>query len=223
MIKQLKWAWAIAALTLLAGIVTLFYVDGSTELPIKWTVGEEIDNGTSAWISFLTLPFLQFILLALFSSLKILEPRQQNLKNSTKALLAIALSMTCVLLIVQATFISMSMGYEVLDDSAILVGLGLMFLVTGNYLGKLRSSFFIGIRTPWTLSSDEVWQRTHRLAGRLFMVAGLVMIVASLALHSRHLPLIATAVLLPAVIIPVVYSWLLWRAEQQKTKKPEQE
>jgi uncharacterized membrane protein len=83
-----------------------------------------------------------------------------------------------------------------------------MFMVIGNYFGKTRKNFFLGIRTPWTLASDEVWGRTHRLAGRLFILQGLIMFAGVLF----EIPV---AVLLGMVgvivVVPVVYSYVVYR------------
>ena len=75
-------------------------------------------------------------------------------------------------------------------------------------MGKLRKNFFIGIRTPWTLASDAVWERTHRLGGRLFMLAGLVMVVGVLVGAPAWITPTAKAT---AVLIPCVYSFLVYR------------
>ncbi len=66
-----------------------------------------------------------------------------------------------------------------LPANRVLIGVGLLFVVMGNYLPKVRSNFFVGIRTPWTLSSDEVWVRTHRFAGKAMVVLGLVFVLAT--------------------------------------------
>jgi uncharacterized membrane protein len=87
---------------------------------------------------------------------------------------------------------------------------GLLFVVLGNFMGKLTQNYFIGIRTPWTLSSKEVWFKTHRLAGRLFVVCGLVMVVASTVRAPIAIILAAAAM---AAVIPVVYSYLLHRRQ----------
>jgi uncharacterized membrane protein len=82
-------------------------------------------------------------------------------------------------------------------------------MVIGNYTGKLRKNFFVGIRTPWTLSSDAVWERTHRLAGWLFMLGGLVAIVATLV----GVPFwVAVAAVPAAGLIACVYSYFIYRA-----------
>jgi uncharacterized membrane protein len=91
---------------------------------------------------------------------------------------------------------------------AIFAGLGLLFLVIGNFMGKLTRNFFIGIRTPWTLASEEVWLRTHRLGGKLFVLAGLVIFLAGL-LGGGVEWLLGVTLLLAAVC--VVYSYLLYR------------
>jgi len=75
-------------------------------------------------------------------------------------------------------------------------------------MGKFRKNFFVGIRTPWTLTSDVVWERTHRLAGWLFVLAGLVWIVGGL-LHASPVVLVVAA--LAAGFIPAIYSYFLYR------------
>jgi uncharacterized membrane protein len=88
------------------------------------------------------------------------------------------------------------------------LSVGVLLMVIGNYMGKLRKNFFIGIRTPWTLASDAVWERTHRFAGPLFVAAGAAWIGLSFV-HARPgwmlVPVIAAAVL------PGIYSFVLYR------------
>jgi uncharacterized membrane protein len=81
-------------------------------------------------------------------------------------------------------------------------------MVMGNYMGKLRKNFFAGIRTPWTLANDEVWERTHRMAGWVFMLAGLVTVIAAFA----GAPLmVAIYVLVGAALIPAIYSYVIYQ------------
>jgi uncharacterized membrane protein len=85
---------------------------------------------------------------------------------------------------------------------------GLLFIALGNYLGKFPKNFFVGIRTPWTLASDVVWARTHRLAGWLFMAAGFV-VVASVFFDSP--PWVMISAIAAAALIPFVYSLVIYR------------
>ena len=91
---------------------------------------------------------------------------------------------------------------------ALAAGLGLLFAVLGNLMGKLTKNFFVGIRTPWTLASDEVWLRTHRFGGKVFVVTGLGLIVASVL--GAGLGLVVWC-LIVASLIPVVYSYVIYR------------
>ena|SRR5687767_15407562 len=93
--------------------------------------------------------------------------------------------------------------------------MGLIFVVIGNQLGKSRSMYLIGLRTPWTLASEDVWVKTHRLAGKLMVTAGLVTLVAAfLPLPSGLLVTVLAVAVGIAAGIPIVYSFLLWRREQ---------
>jgi uncharacterized membrane protein len=89
-----------------------------------------------------------------------------------------------------------------------------MLVVIGNQLGKSRSMYLIGLRTPWTLASEEVWIRTHRLGGKLMMAAGMVIVAAAaLAVPPEAMMILMLAAVAAAAAIPVVYSYLLWRRE----------
>ncbi|HYV67226.1 MAG TPA: SdpI family protein [Myxococcales bacterium] len=90
-------------------------------------------------------------------------------------------------------------------------------VVLGNFIGRVRPNWFIGIRTPWTLSSDEVWRLTHRMAAKAMVGAGLLLVPLGLALPERAVLPVSVAVLLAAVLLPAAWSYALWRAEKQDT------
>ncbi|MCD6010404.1 MAG: hypothetical protein K0Q79_266 [Flavipsychrobacter sp.] len=87
---------------------------------------------------------------------------------------------------------------------------GGMFLFLGNYMQTVKPNYFIGIRTPWTLENETVWSKTHRLAGRLYFIAGLVIIILSFVVKNA-LTYIFVPLILSATIVPVVYSYILFR------------
>jgi len=100
-----------------------------------------------------------------------------------------------------------------LDDTTdvarwLLIAISLFITVLGNYLGKLRRNRWIGIRTPWTLADDEVWLRTHRLAGWMFVAGGVLALLAALA-GAR--PAAVLGVLLISALIPVAASYVIFR------------
>jgi uncharacterized membrane protein len=86
----------------------------------------------------------------------------------------------------------------------------MLFVLIGALMPRMRPSWFMGIRTPWTLSSDDVWVRTHRLGGKLFVAAGAVVAVSGL-LPGNWWIIGAIALAAVLALVPVVYSWWLWR------------
>jgi uncharacterized membrane protein len=104
-----------------------------------------------------------------------------------------------------------------LDVRLIWGGLGLMFIVMGNYLPKVRRNPFIGIRTRWTLGNEEVWYRTHRVSGRLMVACGLVVAAAS-----QLPPLVAVAVVLGTVTaMAATTTWYSWWLHKNLDTSPE--
>ncbi len=99
-------------------------------------------------------------------------------------------------------------GAPVPMDRAIHAGAGLIMVVAGNFMGKFTKSFFVGIRTPWTLASDEVWLRTHRLGGKLFVLCGLALVVSGL-LGGGMAPFVLSVAV--AAGVPAAYSYVIYR------------
>jgi len=108
-----------------------------------------------------------------------------------------------------------NLNYPINVGAVISALMGLLMLVLGNYFGKLKRNWFIGLRTPWTLSSENVWNKTHRLGGRLFMIWGLLIIIAPW-LNLQVALIILFAGIISIVIGVNIYSLLLFKREKKK-------
>lgn len=108
-----------------------------------------------------------------------------------------------------------ALGVAIPVDKSIMLIIGLLFMIMGNYFGKIKSNWYMGIRTPWTISSEVVWNKTHRLGGKLFMLAGFMFILLIFLPVSFYAPVFVSAILL-ASIVPMVYSYILFRKEEKK-------
>ena len=93
---------------------------------------------------------------------------------------------------------------------------GLMIAGIGNYLTTVKPNWFVGIRTPWTLESDEVWRRTHRMGGRLMVVGGLLSVVLSFVVPMPYAVGAVVGVLVFVSLVPVVYSYVYFRQEKAR-------
>jgi len=103
----------------------------------------------------------------------------------------------------------------------IIAASAVLIIVKGNYLPKTRSNWFLGIRTPWTLSSEVTWEKTHRLAGRLLMLAGFICLVGAFTVDGGWLIVLMLSTLMPPVLISVIYSYFVWRNAPDKRIGPE--
>ncbi len=130
-------------------------------------------------------------------------------KNMSPALIAVAVwTVPCVSLLGSGVTLARGLGYGVPVERIVPCLLGLLFVIIGNYLPKTKQSYTMGIKLPWTLNSEENWDRTHRLAGFLWVLGGLVFIVMSFFGLNMAVFMIVTLVM---VLVPTVYSYLLYR------------
>jgi uncharacterized membrane protein len=122
-----------------------------------------------------------------------------------------------VLAVVHVVVISVALARVTLGVALIPLVPALIIAVLGNYLGAVRSNFFFGVRTPWTLSSELSWERTNRLAGRLLVPSGLI--VALMALAGWGVVGLVTFVVLlvSSMTAAVAYSYRVWRVDPQRS------
>jgi len=206
----LKAAWILCALSAIVSLIVLQLIPTGLELPLHWGIDGQVDRYGPAWVALFIPPAIMAIVLGIFSSLKWLEPRKENLQQSTHARSGILLAVILMMLVIQAGNIAIAFAREVSMDRLAIFAVGLVLIITGNFLSKTRSNFFIGIRTPWTLSSDDVWRKTHRLGSKLFMLAGVIILSGSWIITQQALIYLVLSSILPAALIPVFYSWWLW-------------
>jgi immunity protein, SdpI family len=144
-----------------------------------------------------------------------IDPREANYERFGPAYETIVASALVLMLAIHLVVLGLALGYHLPLGRLVPAMIGVLYLVIGNVMPRTRSNWWFGVRTPWTLSSDRVWTRTHRLAGYSMTGAGLVMLLAALALPAALGIPLAVAVSIAAVAAPAVYSYLSWRREQR--------
>ena len=110
-----------------------------------------------------------------------------------------------------------ALGYEMNVSILIPVMIGGLFVIIGNYMSKLKSNWFVGIRTPWTLSSENVWNKTHRLGARVFIVGGIILGITAYVPNPVNIYLFVINLIF-IVFTPVVYSYLEHKKENNNKK-----
>jgi uncharacterized membrane protein len=200
----------VSALFILVALVAAvwLYPRLPAQVPVHWDLHGQV-NGTLPRLWGAAFPALIILVLAgLTVLLPLISPRQFEIQPFAGAYGVMMLAIQGMMLAVGLAVLLAGAGYALPIPAIALLAVGVLLMVLGNYMGKLRKNFFIGIRTPWTLASDAVWERTHRLAGWLFMAAGLVMVASVLVGAPLWLPLGAIAA---ATLLPVVYSLWIYR------------
>ena len=203
---------AMAALSAYAWLV----LPGDAMLPVHWSAGGDPDRYAGKWEALATLPAIAFLLSAILAVLPAIEPRRRHLLQSSKAYVRIWLAALGVMAFIHLALVAAALGHSVDMLMIASIGLGALLTVMGNFLTKVHSNFFIGIRTPWTLSSERVWEKTHRLGGRLFFGLGLAFFIVALSGPDRLAFLALIAVAAAISLFVIVYSYVLWRQEQRE-------
>jgi uncharacterized membrane protein len=180
-----------------------------------WNVRGAPDGFSSRAVAVSIMPLVILGLTGLFNVLPRLDPRRENYTKFIATYWLIANAVILFILMGHGMIVATGLGYPVKVDRFMPIGVGLLFIVLGNYLTRVEPNWFVGIRTPWTLSSDAVWRKTHRTGGWLMVLGGFAIAASVFLPQGAFLPLLIAAVLMMAVI-PIVQSYILWKREQPK-------
>ncbi len=189
--------------------------DGA-QIPIHWGLNGEANGYAPKAVGLLLMPAIIAVMGLLFGAIPYLDPRRGHQERSTTGRLWIMGAAIVVLGAVHVAATLTAVGAPIDIGRVVVVAVGGLFIVIGNYLGKVRSNWFIGIRTPWTLSSERAWSRTHRLGGYLFMAAGVVSVALAIVAAPTVFAFAMIGGAAAAGIVPVVYSYFAWRSDPDR-------
>ena len=210
----------IGSLLILAAATALAFwawekIPADTRIPIHWNVKGEADGFTGRIGIWYTVFGIAGIT-ALLAIVPLLEPRKGHLLQSSRAYQAVWLALVGFFGLLHAIIVVSALGHEISINRWICIGIGLLFAVVGNYLGKTRSNFILGIRTPWTLSSERSWRRTHRLGGLLFLLFGIeILLLGIFNVSGKPLFYSLIAGMLVVVPAPLIYSYVVWKNDPE--------
>ena len=177
------------------------------QIPSHFNMAGEVDGYMAKNIMIFGMP-LGLATLNVFVNFSLeADPKKQNANKTIK------LIGKCIIPITSCMFFPISllyaMGYEVPVHIIVPCFVGILFVVMGNYLPKSKQSYTVGIKLPWTLANENNWNKTHRLAGILFVISGIVIIGSTLMNFGSYYVLLGTVVVCTG--IPFVYSYSLYK------------
>ncbi len=189
-------------------VAAYLYPSLPEQIPTHWNLAGEVDDYTPKPWGVLILPLAAIFVFVVMKLIPVISPKGFRTDQFTGVLNIFTVTLVGFMSAVALLVLIAATGRNVHMNEMIFAGVGILFIILGNYLGKVRKNFFLGIRTPWTLASDEVWNRTHRLGGWVFVLIGFLMFLNAFI----RLPdgvLIGSIVVV--ALVPVVYSFVLYR------------
>jgi len=183
------------------------------QMASHWNVNDQVDGTMPKFWGVFLLPLITLGIVVLFLAVPSLDPLKANIAQFRESFNLFIVLMVAFMLYIYGLSLAWSLGYTSFRMSgAMLPAIGLLFIFIGFMLRQAKRNFFIGIRTPWTLSSDTVWNETHRIGAVLFMVSGALAFVGGLfggttAFWMMFVPIIGSTLFL------LVYSYVLYRRE----------
>jgi uncharacterized membrane protein len=201
----------IGILTLLSfGIAAWAYPQLPGVIAGHWNAAGQVDGYMPKFWGLLLMPMIVAVLWLLFTVIPNIDPFKANFAAFRRQYNLLVLIIVFVMLIIDKLTLLWNFGYRFPFANAIDALFGLLFIGIGALMPSMKRNFFMGIRTPWTLASEKVWDETHRRGGKVFLVAGVV------ALLSAFLPaetgtFIAVGTLIVAGVWTVIDSYLIYR------------
>lgn len=197
------------AIAVLAGL--LLWNRLPDPMPGHWNAAGEIDGYISKFWGVFLVPIISIALTGLFLIIPRIDPLKANIAQFRAAFNWFIVVFMAYMLYVYALTLVAALGTPFNMTLMLLPAVGLLFIGMGYLMSGAKRNFFIGIRTPWTLSSDTVWDKTHKLGSKLFMLGGVVTILcAFLGESGIWIMLVA---MLGASFVPIVYSYVLYQRE----------
>ncbi|WP_230931945.1 SdpI family protein [Priestia sp. TSO9] len=200
----------ITLLTLVAWLIALPHLPAT--MPIHWGANGEADGfATKINAMILTVGIMVFIYFVIAFVPRI-DPRKENYKYFSKTYNILLNAVLLLFFFVNMSTILQGLGYNVPMSYIAPIMAGLVFIIIGNYLQRVRSNYFMGIRTPWTLSNETVWKKTHRLSGKIFFIGGLLILISAF-LPDGYKSVIMWGSIVLCVAIPYLYSYVAYKKE----------
>ncbi len=177
-----------------------------------WGAHGEINGWSSRLALVLLVPIMSLVMAVVLAYAPQLDPKRRNFPMHAGAYWVVTNAVLVFLAVVHVVLIGFNLGWQVDINAVIGVGLGVLFMVLGNVLTRVRPNWIFGVRTPWTLSSDRSWRETHRLAGYGFVAAGLAVFVTSFT-SPKAMFIVVLVGVGGTALVAVIWSYFAWKRD----------
>ncbi len=201
--------WMIGLIVLSVIGTGLIYPYLPAHVPSHWNISGEIDDYQPKLFVFFTalLPFLIYMMMIFLPKI---DPKRDAYQKHQKAYQATATILAIFLIFIHWITLMAALGYPVDVGMMVRLGVAVLFVVLGNYLSQVRQNYFFGIKTPWTLANEQVWKKTHRMGGYVFVLLGILTGVTAF-FNNQAAFFVMIGGLIIGVAFIFVYSYVIYK------------
>ena len=197
---------------MLSFIVSIYsYPQMPEKVASHWNAQGQVNGYMPKFWGLFLAPFILVGLALLFAAIPRIDPLKENIQKFRKYYDGFIILFFIFMLSIHFQIILWNLGIRISPNVIIPISIGILFFYTGVLCENAKRNWFIGIRTPWTLSSERVWEKTHKVGGKLFKIAGVIAFIGvffqNYALFFILIPAILTA------IYTIVYSYIQYQKE----------
>jgi uncharacterized membrane protein len=177
-----------------------------------WGLHGEVNGYSSRLALVLLIPVMALVMSIVLAFAPQLDPKRRNFPRHAGAYWVVTNTVLAFLAALHVVLIGINLGWHINMNAVMGIGLGVLFVVLGNVLTRVRPNWIFGVRTPWTLSSDLSWRESHRVAGYGFVAAGFAVLVTSLA-WPRAMVIVTLVGVGGSALFSVVWSYFAWKRD----------
>lgn len=185
------------------------------QIPLHWNVNDEVDNYGSKVFGTLLLPLFNIGIYFLMLFIPRIDPKRRNYELFAGPFRMIRGWLAVFMVILFFVIIQSAMGTMLPVGRIVTGSVMLLFAMLGYYMRNIKPNWFVGIRTPWTLENETVWEKTHLLGGKMWLYGGLVGLLFVFFLEKTGLVILLATLIPVMVVVPVVYSWMLFNKNRR--------
>ncbi len=196
-------------------ITLLFYDKLPSKMTVHWNINGRPDGYSKKEFGAFTLPLVNIIVLIIMVLLPKIDPLRKNFEEFKTDYSLFLAFFSAFMLFIHLLVLGINLGYAIPINQGIAFFLGLVLIATSRLLAKAKQNWFVGIRTPWTLSSKYVWNMTHLMGAKLFFTCGILTLTTALLLPDQAIVISSTAIVI-ATIILIFYSYLIFKQKRDE-------
>lgn len=209
--KIIASAFILVIISFIIGIISFQYLPDA--IASHWNSSGEVNGYMPKLLGLFLMPIISLAMLLLFIFLPRLDPMKKNYEKFKNYYNSFILVLILFLFYIYLLTIFWNLGIVFNMNLAFIPAIGFLFIYIGILLKHTKRNWFLGIRTPWSLSSDLVWQKTHDLGSILFIVSGIISIIG--IFFQNYIVWFILVPIIASAVITYVYSYFIWKKEKK--------